>query len=124
MTPPRPLNTTRARTLRASNTPAEKRLWSKLRNRGLAGHKFVRQFPIGPYFGDFVCREAMLVVEIDGETHHTPEQMAHDRARTDFIHWHDYQIIRFWNTEVYNELEGVLITISEAVSSQRAKPKK
>ena len=77
--------TRRARGLRRAQTPTEARLWSELRNRGLAGHKFVRQEPIGPYFADFLCRERALIVEVDGATHSTDEELAHDTRRTRFL---------------------------------------
>ena len=62
--------TAKARHLRRAQTDAERRLWYRLNNRQLAGHKFVRQEPIGPYFADFVCRERKLVVELDGYRYH------------------------------------------------------
>jgi very-short-patch-repair endonuclease len=77
--------TRRARSLRRTQTPAEARLWSKLRNRGLAGHKFVRQEPVGPYFADFLCRERALIVEVDGAAHSTSEELTQDARRTRFL---------------------------------------
>ena len=61
--------TLRARKLRAIMTDAERRFWNLVRNRNLEGLKFVRQYPVGPFIADFVCRERMLVVEIDGSQH-------------------------------------------------------
>ncbi|MGA8584464.1 MAG: DUF559 domain-containing protein [Roseiarcus sp.] len=72
--------TRRARVLRQSQTHAEASLWRALRGRGLDGLKFVRQEPIGPYFADFVCRDKRLVVEIDGATHSTDEDLRGDSA--------------------------------------------
>ena len=69
---PQPWRTNRARVLRSHSTSAEDRIWSALRNRRLNGLKFVRQYSIGPYFVDFVCRERMIIVEIDGATHREP----------------------------------------------------
>ena len=66
--------TERARELRSLSTQPERILWFALRNRGVAGLKFRRQFPIGPYFADFVCLEANLVVELDGESHEGREE--------------------------------------------------
>jgi very-short-patch-repair endonuclease len=66
---PQPWLTNRSRVLRSQPISAEARLWAHLRNRQLGGYKFVRQMPIGPYFADFVCRECMVVVEVDGGTH-------------------------------------------------------
>ena len=56
----------RARNLRKNDTEAERRLWEAIRNRRLAGFKFVRQLPIGPYVADFACRESKLILEVDG----------------------------------------------------------
>jgi len=63
------LKTSRARQLRQLDSDAEDKLWFELRSRRLNGHKFIRQMPIGPYFADFACREANLVVEVDGSQH-------------------------------------------------------
>ena len=64
----KPDQTERARRLRKSDTAAEQRLWEALRGRRLAGLKFVRQLPIGPYYADFVCRAKRLIIEVDGDT--------------------------------------------------------
>ena len=112
--------TRRARGLRQSQTPAEARLWSKLRNRGLAGHKFVRQEPIGPYFADFLCRERALIVEVDGATHSTEEELAQDARRSRFLEEKGYTVLRALNTEVMNELDGVLETIFLALEKRAA----
>jgi very-short-patch-repair endonuclease len=107
--------TRRARGLRREQTAAEARLWSRLRNRRLAGFKFVRQEPIGPYFADFVCREALLVVEVDGATHSTDEELSYDARRTRFLETRGYAVLRVLNTEVYAQLDGVLETILAAL---------
>ena len=75
---PQPSRTNRARVLRSHSTSAEDRIWSALRNRRLNGLKFVRQYSIGPYFVDFVCRERMIIVEIDGATHSTEQELLYD----------------------------------------------
>lgn len=98
---------TRPRTLRRNATDAEARLWSRLRNRQLAGHKFRRQQPIGPYIADFACPEAMLVVELDGGQHR-PET---DAARTASLEQQGYTVLRFWNNDALGNPEGVLETI-------------
>jgi very-short-patch-repair endonuclease len=81
---PQSVKTNRARSLRQSDNDAEARLWSELRNRRLNGFKFVRQFPIGNYYADFACREANLVIELDG-SHHAGS--AYDRRRDEFMNW-------------------------------------
>jgi BirA family biotin operon repressor/biotin-[acetyl-CoA-carboxylase] ligase len=98
--------TSAARKLRASSTDAERLLWSRIRSRQL-GAKFVRQFPIGPYIADFACRSAHLVIERDGGQHN----QAINTPRTVIIEAHGYRVIRFWNNEVMDNLDGVLATI-------------
>jgi very-short-patch-repair endonuclease len=98
-----------ARTLRRNQTETEKRLWRHLRNRGLAGCKFRRQYPIGPYIADFVCLEQRLVIEADGGQH--MEQVAEDKRRTEFIELLGFKVLRFWNNEVLQDIEAVLNVI-------------
>jgi very-short-patch-repair endonuclease len=107
-----------ARRLRRESTVGEKLLWAQLKNRQLRGCKFVRQEPIGPYFADFVCRESKLVVEVDGDTHSTGEEIAHDTRRSAYLEQHGYRVIRFWNTEVKEGMDGVLAGISAAIESE------
>ena len=109
-------NTIKARLLRKNQTDAEAALWRKLRGRGLEGYKFRRQVPVGPYVADFLCKEAMLIVEIDGGQH--AEQVEYDRFREDFLKTHGYQVVRFWNNEVLNNLDGVLETLTLTLSQK------
>ena len=113
--------TRRARTLRADATSAEAKLWKKLRNRQLAGHKFARQVPIGPCFGDFVCREAKLIVEVDGATHSTDEELARDARRTIYLEAEGYRLVRVNNVDVFESVDGVveliLAELSKATSA-------
>ena len=101
-------STTRARILRREQTSAESKLWACLRNRQLGGVKFSRQVSIGPFFADFCCREAKLVIEIDGVTHETPEQLIGDNRRTAWLETQGYRIIRFRNEELMGDLDVVL----------------
>jgi very-short-patch-repair endonuclease len=87
----------------------EHRLWSILRNRQLDGRKFRRQVPIGPYYADFACHEARLVIELDGGQH--ADRIAADAARTRAIEALGWKVVRFWNTEVAENLDGVGETI-------------
>jgi very-short-patch-repair endonuclease len=107
----RVLETRRARNLRAEQTSAEAKLWAKLRNRRLNGFKFTRQEPIGPYIADFCCRAEKLVVEIDGATHSTDEERAHDARRTAFIEAQGHRVLRVHNVETFENMDGVLETI-------------
>ena len=115
---PQPAKTKRARTLRAAAPSAESLLWSRLRARRLGGFKFVRQEPIGPYFADFCCREAKLVVEVDGATHSTEAELARDAAREAFLISCGYRVLRFRNAEVYEEMDGVMETILAALEGK------
>ncbi|TQI79793.1 very-short-patch-repair endonuclease [Serratia fonticola] len=96
---------TKARRLRACMTDAEKYLWLQLRDRRLAGFKFRRQLPVGPYFVDFICWQAKLIVELDGGQHTV--QVAYDQQRTSFLERQGFTVIRFWNDEVLRNWEGV-----------------
>ncbi|MEA3032647.1 MAG: hypothetical protein QOH86_663 [Sphingomonadales bacterium] len=99
----------RVRELRREMTPAECRLWSRLRGRGLAGFKFKRQEWVGPFIGDFYCWEAKLIVERDGQQH--AERDEYDRARSAYLKREGFRVVRFWNSQVTDELEGVLPAI-------------
>jgi very-short-patch-repair endonuclease len=94
---PDAISTGRARTLRRQSTRAETVLWRHLRGRQLAGCKFVRQEPIGPYFVDFICRERHLVIEVDGGQH---AENAADAERDAVLRGLGYRIIRVWNNDV------------------------
>jgi very-short-patch-repair endonuclease len=98
-----------ARNLRRDSTDAENRLWYHLRGRRFEGAKFIRQFQIGPHVADFACRELHIAIELDGGQH-TPEG---DAPRTEVIEAFGYRLIRFWNTDVFENTEGVLETIRE-----------
>jgi len=105
----------RARTLRREATAAETKLWQYLRNRQLNSAKFSRQVPIEPYVADFACRASKLVIEIDGVTHETPEQVAHDAKRSAFLIGLGYRIIRFRNEDIFGDLRPVLEVIAGAL---------
>ena len=97
-----------ARKLRANQTDAETALWNRIRNRQIDGHKFVRQQPISGYICDFVCREKMLVVEVDGGQHNESKA---DEIRDRRLKNEGYKVIRFWNNDVLGNMDGVLTTI-------------
>ncbi|WMT89630.1 endonuclease domain-containing protein [Pelagibacterium sp. H642] len=98
-----------AKALRGRMTDAEHKLWYHLRNRKFYGFKFVRQAPVGPYIADFSCREADLIVEVDGGQH---AKSAHDAHRDTVFAEHGYAVLRFWNNDVLANIEGVLITLA------------
>src|ERR1051326_7528987 len=88
-------STLRSRALRMQSTEAEKKLWQKLRRKQFQGLRFRRQYPLGPYFGDFVCLPARLVVEVDGATHVELEQAQHDERRTQWLARHNFSLLCF-----------------------------
>jgi very-short-patch-repair endonuclease len=102
---------TRARELRWDATYAERKLWEELRGRRFEGLKFVRQEPIGPFIADFVCRELKIIVEVDGATHSTDEEIAKDRSRSAYLAREGYRIIRVQNIDVLEGMDGVLESI-------------
>ena len=98
----------KARLLRSKQTSAEARLWQALRNRSLERWKFRRQHPIDRYVVDFVTLDGKLVVEIDGVTHETKREQAYDRDRTAALEACGFHVLRVTNTDVYDNLDGVL----------------
>ena len=106
------LKALRSRELRANSTDAETKLWNRLRNRQIAGCKFVRQEPVGRYICDFVCRDRMIVVEADGGQHLESKR---DEVRDRYLGEQGYRVLRFWNNDVLLNIEGVLTVIDEAL---------
>ena len=108
----------RARDLRKNQTAAEHRVWSLLRSRRLAGLKFRRQHVLGRYVADFVCLPARLVIEIDGDTHSTDEELEGDAKRREEIEQAGFRVIRFGNDYVLGDTEGnVADSILDALAS-------
>lgn len=102
----------RARDLRKELTDTERLLWSQLRRRQV-GCKFRRQQVLGPYIVDFVCIEKKLVVELDGGQHF--DQKEYDARRTKWLESRGFRVLRFWDHQVFQELEAVLRVIEEAL---------
>ncbi|MCO5145227.1 MAG: DUF559 domain-containing protein [Aquamicrobium sp.] len=105
----------RARSLRKGDNPAEALLWNELKGRKLGGYKFVRQFPIGPYFADFLCRERKLVSELDGSQH---AGSLYDENRNAFMRAQGYSVLRFWNEAVFRQRDEVCATILAALDGR------
>jgi very-short-patch-repair endonuclease len=103
---------TLTRQLRRKATNAEMKLWFSLRDRRLDGFKFTRQVPIGRYIADFVCRDEMIVVEVDGGQH---ADNAKDRIRDSFMKDEGYRVLRFWNNDVLANHDDVLAAILETL---------
>lgn len=96
---------------------AERRLWVRVRNKQLGGFRFRRQHTIGPYVADFASIDAKLVIELDGEQHGFPDAQAHDAARDNYMVKEGWMVLRFWNKEVYDNMDGVLGTILDAAEN-------
>ncbi len=96
----------KARLLRKQLTDTERLLWRYLRNRQLGSYKFRRQEIIGTYIVDFLCMETRLIIEADGGQH--TENAAYDDLRTKYLESEGYRILRFWNHEVFNNIDDVL----------------
>jgi very-short-patch-repair endonuclease len=94
----------RVRQLRVDATDAERRLWGVLRDRRLAGFKFRRQHRLGPFIVDFICFESRLVIEADGGQH---VDNAYDERRTAWLEQRGWRVIRFWNTDILTNIDGV-----------------
>ena len=94
-------------------TDAERRIWQTLRSQQMQGYKFRRQVPIGRYIGDFVCHEARMIVEIDGGQH--DHSSPKESERSAFLQNEGYRLLRFWNNEVLTNLDGVHVTIADAL---------
>lgn len=103
-----------SRKLRREMTEAEKHLWRFLRIRQMNGAKFRRQHPVGRYILDFACVELKVAVEVDGGQH--MENAQYDRHRNDWLKTQGWEILRFWNTEVLQNTEGVLQVIEAALA--------
>lgn len=104
-----------ARELRQNMTSQEYKLWALLRNRNFNGVKFVRQYPIGPYIVDFACRKKRIVLELDGGQHNEMQNKIYDDKRTGYLISKGYKVLRFWNNEIDDNLEGVYLKLLDFV---------
>ena len=107
--------TLRSRELRNSSTEAEIKLWQQLSARKVRGVRFNRQYPIGQFIADFVSRQKRLVIEIDGGQH--AANIEYDARRTRFLNAQGYRVIRFWNSEILDNLEGVVEVIGRTLDN-------
>lgn len=107
--------TERSRSLPQAGNEAEALLWLELKARRLGGYRFVRQFPIGPYFADFLCRSQRLIVEVDGSHH---EGSTYDRRRDEFMRQHGFSVLRFWNIDIFKQRTSVCETILAALDGR------
>ena len=114
----------RAQTMRQNPTSAEKALWQRLRRKQLMGFRFRRQQPIDRFIVDFYCREAGLVVEVDGPVHDAPEHKEYDAQRSRFLQERGLVILRFQNDQVLYDRESVLQDIARFLSRIDKSPEK
>src|SRR5258708_3688236 len=91
--------------LRKRSTETEMLLWEEIRNKQL-GYNFKRQYSIGPYIVDFYCSQKRLIVEIDGSYHKSTKE--YDLYRTDYFNLLDIKVLRFWNKDVYKNINKVI----------------
>ena len=114
----RPALKNRRKELRNNSTPAEKLLWGLLQNSNVGGYKFRRQHSVGAYILDFYCPSEMLAVELDGDSHFSDEAMKYDQDRTAYLNAANIKVIRFLNTDVYNNLNTVCERILEEIEGK------
>lgn len=112
--------TQRARSFRKRATEAEKILWRKLRNRQLAGLKFRRQQPVGSRIVDFYCAEFKIAIELDGSGHAYPAKRHSDFEREFQLQAQGVCILRFWNSAIFDNLDGVLNEIIYAADPEKS----
>lgn len=105
----------RVRTARKQATPAEQRLWQRLRARQLSGLKFRRQVWLGSFIADFFCAEARLVIEVDGHSHGS--RAVYDKRRTDWLGREGFRVVRVTNDDVMTNIDGVLSHIAAHIPS-------
>ena len=108
-----------ARSLRKQSTDTEQYLWRHLRDRQLEGFKFRRQQPVGRYVVDFVNLEKKVVIELDGGQHAVDPS---DKMRDEWLRGEGYEVLRFWDNQVFSNLEGVLEKIRDALLTPHPNP--
>jgi very-short-patch-repair endonuclease len=114
------VSTKPARRLRRNQTDADRLLWFRLCDRRTAGWKFKRQVPIDRFVVDFCCADAKLIVELDGGQHDQHRDRDADRARV--LEAMGYLVLRFWNHDVAQNMDGVLEGILSTINQNRSEP--
>jgi 5-methyltetrahydrofolate--homocysteine methyltransferase len=112
----------RAKEMRSKPTEAEKMLWNVLSNKGIDNYKFRRQHIIGEFIVDFVCLEKRLIIEVDGSIHNEPQQMEHDKNRTEWLESKGFKVIRYSNQQVLNDLLKTIENIGNELSTNIGVP--
>ncbi len=113
------MSTARARHLRRTMTEGERKLWQLLRRKQLAGFRFRRQAPIGPYIADFFCPQAKLIIELDGAPHTDEERTYRDADRTRWLETNGCRVIRFWNIDIFQRPTEVTEAIYQALMASK-----
>jgi very-short-patch-repair endonuclease len=108
----------RRKELRNGSTPAEMELWSMLKHSNLGGYKFRRQHSVGSYILDFYCPSEKLAVELDGDSHFTDDAIEYDGVRTAYLNALNIKVVRFLNTDVYDNLNAVCENILEVIKGE------
>ena len=102
--------------LRNNTTKAEYILWGYLKNKQVCGFKFRRQYGIGSYVTDFYCPKLKLAIELDGANHFFDGQSTnYDNQRQKFIESTGIKVLRFWNNEIYENMNGVIETLNKRI---------
>lgn len=117
LTPHTDLAAKRSKDLRRRQTHCEKIFWEHVRAKRFHGFKFRRQVPIGPFIVDFLCIKAMLIIEIDGDSHNLPEAQEYDRRREAYLQELNFSILRFSNLDILYSLEECLRKLFDILQS-------
>jgi very-short-patch-repair endonuclease len=112
----------RARLLRRNRTDAERRLWRKLSELKQAGFRFRQQVPVDYFIVDFACLSQSLIIEVDGGTHGTEAEIARDRSRDRYLEDQGFRILRVWNSEVRENIDGIMDVIVAALHTPTPDP--
>lgn len=111
-----------AKQLRKSMTDAEKILWIYLQKKQFHNLKFRRQQPIGNYIVDFACLEKNIIIELDGGQHNETHNIEYDRKRDELLKSYGFKVIRIWNNEIFENIDGVLEYLERAIAPHLASP--
>ena len=104
----------RRKSLRNNQTKTERILWRFLNRGKIGNNRFFRQYGVGPYILDFYCPKVRIAIELDGGGHTTNEQKLYDAERTEYLNGNNIKVLRFWNADVINDIDGVIAKIIES----------
>jgi len=117
-------NRQRAKNLRQTQTEAEMFVWSELRGRRFSGYKFRRQVPVGNFIVDFLCLDRRVIVELDGGQHNEASTRVYDRQRDGWLRAEGFDVLRFWNSDVFLEWEAIAERIWQTLQNRPSKRKR